>query len=83
MIFEFDMGAIMTDRQAGPGAMEHQFAIGQRVRLTTRVRYLLVAKGFFEVRRQLPKRDGKLQYQLRSANEAYERVLNENELEAV
>jgi hypothetical protein len=61
---------------------EHLFATGQLVRLTKHPSYRSIVKGFFEVRHQLPERDGELQYRLRSAHEPYDRVLNESELEA-
>ena len=72
----------MTRRLVERGAAGHLFATGQLVRLTVDLRYRSIAKGFFEVRHQLPERDGELQYRLRSAHEPYERVLNESDLEA-
>ena len=73
---------MMTRRLARRGAAEHLFATGQMVRLTVGLRYRSIAKGFFGVRHKLPERDGELQYRLPSADEPYERVLNESDLEA-
>ena len=39
--------------------------------------------GAYEIRKQLPERDGELQYRIKSAAEEHERVALESELGAV
>jgi hypothetical protein len=73
---------VMPRHARGWDIAEHLFAMGQIVRLTKHPSYHSIAKGSFEVRQQLPEREGELQYRLRSAHEPYDRVLNEGELEA-
>jgi hypothetical protein len=41
------------------------------------------ARGAYEIRKQLPERDGELQYRIKSAAEEHERVALESELGAV
>jgi len=61
--------------------MANQFRTGQLVRLRRSRPYGSVADGEFKIIRQLPERDGELQYQVKSAREPHERVVMESELE--
>lgn len=59
----------------------HKFKVGQTVRFkpdTWHSRNSL--PGSYEVRRQLPERNGELEYQVKGANEPHERVATESQL---
>jgi hypothetical protein len=62
--------------------MTHQFHSGQSVRVRTGMFNRSAAGGDYKVLRELPERAGELQYRVKSAREAYERVVNESDLEA-
>jgi hypothetical protein len=61
--------------------MAHRFKLGQAVRLSGSSRYRSSSEGVFEVIRQMPDRDGELQYRIKSTHEPHERVVKESELE--
>ena len=61
----------------------HRFAIGTLVRLSKGIFTRFAGPGAYEILAQLPERDGKLQYRLKSGSEPYERVATEDELEPV
>lgn len=61
----------------------HRFSIGQTVRLNREFHYRQVAKGDYEVVRQLPDEHGEYQYRIKSTHENHERVVNESELDAL
>ncbi len=63
--------------------MPHRFSIGQTVRLSRDFHYRQVAKGEYEVVRQLPDERGEYQYRIKSTIENYERVVDESDLDAV
>ena len=63
--------------------MTHQFRSGQTVRLRGGAINRSAAGGDYKVVRELPERGGELQYCVKSGREAYERVVNESDLEAV
>jgi hypothetical protein len=60
----------------------YKFQIGQTVFLTPSIG-LNVPGGAYIVTRKLPERDGEFQYQVKSVNESYERVVRESELSDV
>ena len=59
----------------------HRFSIGSMVRLNQGVFTRFAVPGLYEILAQLPERDGKLQYRIKSGNEPYQRVASEDELE--
>jgi hypothetical protein len=63
-------------------SMQHFFAPGQSVRLANASRFTRAAPGEYKITRLLPESAGELQSRVRSENEAYERVIGENELKA-
>ena len=78
---DLDTGKIMTDRH--PQATGHRFAVGKMVRLSEMTRSRSAASGPYEVLAHLPEREGELQYRIKSEQEPYQRIIKENELEAV
>lgn len=59
----------------------HQFHVGQLVEFRPKKDSpISAARGAYEIRKQLPERDGELQYRIRSAAEEHERVAGEREL---
>jgi len=62
-------------------AINHRFAIGSMVRLNQNVFTRFVVRGVYEILAQLPERDGRLQYRIKSGSEPYQRVAREDELE--
>jgi hypothetical protein len=58
----------------------HKFQIGQTLFLTPS---LAIPGGAYVVTRRLPERDGEFEYRVKSANEAWERVVRESELSDV
>jgi hypothetical protein len=59
---------------------DHKFHIGQLVQFRTKPFYVSAALGVFEVVRQLPERDGELEYRIKNTAEPHERVARESEL---
>jgi hypothetical protein len=58
----------------------HKFKLGRSVFLQPTMFNRDAARGAFEVTKQLPERDGQLEYRIKSASEPHERVVKENEL---
>lgn len=61
----------------------HIYSIGQHVRFDGPGRTYLKRAGVFIVTRLLPPQGVELQYRIKSANEAHERIAVEHELKAV
>jgi hypothetical protein len=62
----------------------HKFHVGQLVELRPKKSSpISVARGAYEILKQLPERDGELQYRIKSAVEDHERVAGESELAAL
>ena len=59
---------------------DHKFRVGQAVQFRTKPYYVSAALGAFEVIRQLPERDGELEYRIKNTAEPHERVARESEL---
>jgi hypothetical protein len=60
---------------------EHKFRIGQTVYFTSRPIGHMVANSTYEVVRLLPSDGADYQYRIKNANEAFERVARESQLE--
>jgi hypothetical protein len=61
----------------------HKFEVGQTVRFEPNTWYHRNSMlGFYEVRKQLPERNGEFEYHLKSSNEAHERVAAESQIRA-
>jgi hypothetical protein len=61
--------------------MSHKFHIGQLVEFRPRKGSpISAARGAYEILKQLPERDGELQYRIKNAAEEDERVALESEL---
>ena len=58
----------------------HRFGIGNLVQFINQERRRYAQPGVYEVAAQLPEREGKLQYLIKSAREDYQRVIKEDEL---
>ena len=59
----------------------HKFKIGQSVRFEPNTWYYRNAMpGSYEVRKQLPERNGEFEYRVKSSNEAHERVATESQI---
>ncbi len=71
-------GSPVTDRH--PAIAVHRYARGHVVRVFKSLARPTVADGAYTVIAQLPERDGKLQYRIKSDREPYERVVKEDEL---
>jgi len=64
--------------------MSHKFHIGQLVEFRPKKGApISAARGAYEVLKQLPERDGELQYRIKSAVEEHERIALESELGAL
>jgi len=72
-----------ADRDPGAAAGTYLFRQGQWVRFTRGYPYRDAAVGDYEVLKQLPSRDGELQYLIKSKSEPYERVVKEGEVERI
>jgi hypothetical protein len=59
----------------------HKFQIGQLVQLAPAISRN-VPGGSYEIIKQLPERNGEVEYQIKSVNEPHQRVVHESELEA-
>ncbi len=64
-------------------AETHLFAMGQAVRMRGGFGASLKSADVFHVTATLPPRGGSLQYRIRNDEERYERVMTQDELEAV
>ena len=62
-------------------ANEHKFQIGQTVYFTSRPIGHMEANGAYRVMKLLPSDGEDYQYRIKSANEAFERVAKESQLE--
>jgi hypothetical protein len=61
--------------------MSHKFRVGQLVAFRFKKGSpITAARGAYEITKQLPERDGELQYRIKSAAEEHERVAGESEL---
>jgi hypothetical protein len=59
----------------------HKFEVGQTVRFEPNTWYYRNSvAGPYEVRRQLPERNGEFEYCVKSSNEAHERVATESQI---
>jgi hypothetical protein len=59
----------------------HKFQVGQFVRFEPNTWYFRnTAPGSYEVRKQLPERNGEFEYCVKSSNEAHERVATESQI---
>ena len=61
--------------------MTHRFKIGETVRMASTISARAPSTHQFKVVRQLPERGGEVQYRIKSAGEAFERVAVESALE--
>ena len=61
--------------------MSHRFRPGQTVRVRRGFPHRSAAEGDYKVVRALPGSSGELEYRVKSAREAYERVVKESDLE--
>ena len=59
---------------------DHKFRVGQRVALAATVLNREGAGGAYVVTKQLPERDGELEYRIKRASELHERVARESDL---
>jgi hypothetical protein len=60
----------------------HKFRVGQLVQLAPAISRN-VPGGTYEIIKQLPENRGEFEYRIKSMNERYERVVQENELQSV
>ena len=60
--------------------MAHKFQVGQTVQLMEGSRYFAVSSRAYKVIKRLPEADGAFSYRVKSASEAYERVVKEDQL---
>jgi hypothetical protein len=58
----------------------HKFKLGRSVFLKPTIFNRDAPRGTFEVIKQLPERDGQLEYRIKSSREPHERVAKESEL---
>jgi len=62
----------------------HKFKIGQTVRFEPNTWHSRNSMpGWYEVRKQLPERNGEFEYHIKSTNEAHERVATESQITRV
>lgn len=61
--------------------MTQRFQPGQSVRVAASPYYRSPADGEYTVVQRMPDRDGEPQYRIKSAHEAYDRVVREGDLE--
>jgi hypothetical protein len=60
----------------------HKFKVGQSVASHSTIFNRDAARGAYKVTRQLPERDGELEYQVKRPGEPHERVVMERDLSA-
>jgi hypothetical protein len=59
----------------------HKFEVGQTVQFEASTWHFRNSQsGLYEVRRQLPERNGEFEYHIKSSNEAHERVATESQI---
>ena len=58
----------------------HKFKLGQSVSLQSTMFNRDAARGAYKVTKQLPERDGNLEYQIKRPGEPHERVVKERDL---
>jgi hypothetical protein len=62
----------------------HKFKVGQTVRFESNssrhFSFSSAAPGSYEVRKQLPERNGEFEYHVKSSNEAHERIATESQI---
>ena len=69
-------------RENHPNAfISHRFAIGNMVRLSRVTPLRNAVPGLYQILGQLPAREGKFQYRIKSEREPYQRIIKEDELE--
>lgn len=61
--------------------MTHRYKVGETVRMASTISARAPSSHNFKVVRQLPERGGEVQYRIKSAAEAFERVAAESALE--
>ncbi|UDL88768.1 hypothetical protein LGH82_27225 [Mesorhizobium sp. PAMC28654] len=59
----------------------HLFAVGQTVRMKSRMGLVQKTAELFQIQSKLPVKDGSPQYRIRSDQETHERVTTEDNLE--
>jgi hypothetical protein len=62
------------------GKRVHKFNVSQSVSLQSTIFNRDAARGAYKVTRQLPERDGELEYQVKRPGEPHERVVMERDL---
>ena len=62
-------------------SVSHRFAVGNMVRLSKTVPLRNAVPGLYEVLAQLPEREGRCQYRIKSEREPYQRIIKEDELQ--
>jgi hypothetical protein len=60
--------------------MPHKFKVGQTVQLMEGRRHVTSSAIGYKVVRQIPESAGERSYRIKSADEAFERVVNESQL---
>ncbi len=64
--------------------LSHKFRIGQLVEFRPQKGSAISpARGAYEILKQLPERDGEVQYRIKSAYEEHERIASESELRSL
>ncbi len=59
----------------------HKFQVGQIVQFVPNTwHFRNSVPGSYEVRKQLPERNGEFEYRIKSSNEAHERVATESQI---
>jgi hypothetical protein len=58
----------------------HKFKLGQAVYLQATIFNRNASSGAYVVTKQLPERDGRFEYQIKSLSEPHERVVTESDL---
>ncbi|WP_395450477.1 hypothetical protein ACHMW7_12125 [Aminobacter sp. UC22_36] len=79
-MIRFTKGPATAPRTEKPS---HRFAIGQMVRIKSRIGMAVKDVETFHVKATLPAKDGSPQYRIRSDRESHERVTTEDNLEGV
>lgn len=79
-MIRFTKGPAVATRTEKP---THLFAVGQMVRIRSRIGMAVKDAETFHVKATLPAKDGSPQYRIRSDRESHERVTTEDNLEGV
>lgn len=77
-MIRFTKGPASAPRMEKPS---HRFAVGQMVRIRSRVGMAVKDAETFHVKATLPPKDGSPQYRIRSDREKHERITTEDNLE--